>query len=183
MNAPLGRLPAEEAKIKALLQTHKDAGDVVFVVDNVRVPATERTNPRPHPSGFTSSIVMQTFYKRFDMVEVLCEEMLLGPVWPDELLLFIGSADKVSDDKKHGLWERLSAKFPRVVFLEHPDQANRQPSPGFNSAMLAAKGDVLMITHDDDPIHPQVRVCNVCMWVWAWMWVCGPYNRYIFLFV
>ena len=158
LDKPLGRLPAEEAKIKALLKTHLDKGEPVYVVDNVRVPVTERTNLRPHPSGFTSSIVMQTFYKRFDMVEVLCEEMLLGPVWPDELIVMIGSADKVGEDKKHGLWERLSAKFPRVVFLENPDQAgNRQPSFGFNSIMLAAKGDVLIITHDDDPLHPQVR--------------------------
>ena len=50
-----------------------------------------------------------------------------------------------------------------MVFLENsdvncarePTNCGRQPSRGFNSALLVAESDVRMVTHDDDPIHPQ----------------------------
>ena len=40
---------------------------------------------------------MQTFPKRFSMVRDILEMVLLGPVHPDELVLFIGSEESVGE--------------------------------------------------------------------------------------
>lgn len=95
---------------------HKAAGRQLFSpVTNVRAPAAERRNPRPHPSGLRSTLIMQTFPARFALCKDLFEMMLLGPVHPDEVMLFVGSQQRIGEEPKQALWEHLSARFARVV--------------------------------------------------------------------
>ena len=65
----------------------------------------------------------------------------------------------VDEAQKQELWDYLSLRFARVVFLENADTAEdiraRTFGRGFNTGMVVARGDVIMVMHDDDPIHPQ----------------------------